>query len=122
MYDGFNFDSFFDLPDKALPPNCEYYFNVLFIAIEVPEGSLNGIIEFNDMSHIKDSRPVCLYFYEGETKTWNIEATPHTVVEFNTKTREVCWYDMLDFETKSPWKIDPIEEDFDYDDDDDEYE
>lgn len=125
MYNGFCFDSFFELPEQALPRNCEYYFNVLFISVGLPVGELEritgveGLWEINDLSRIKDPRPICTYFYESEdAHTWNIEATPHTVVEVNTKSNEVCWYDMLDFETKSPWAIDPIEEDFNYDDED----
>ena len=126
MYDGFYFDSFFDIPESALPRNCEYYFNVLFIEVELPEGELEkitgmeGLDEFSDISRIKDPRPICVYYYEDkDAHTWNIEATPHTVVEFNTKTKEVSWYDMLDFNTESPWAIDPVEEDFDYDDEND---
>jgi len=126
MYDDFYFDNFFDLPEKALPQNCEYYFNVLMIEVEVPTGELAkvancpGLWEFTDMSRIKNPRPICIYYYESDdAHTWNIDTTPHTVVEFNTKTREMSWYDMLEFETESPWAIDPIEEDFDYDDDDD---
>lgn len=122
MYDGFYFDSFFDLPESALPRNCEYYFNVLFIGVKLPEGELEkitgmeGLDEFSDISRIKDPRPICVYYYEDkDTHTWNIEATPHAVVEFNTKTNEVSWYDMLDFDTESPWAIDPVKEDFDYD-------
>ena len=125
MYNGFLFDSFFDLPEQALPRDCEYYFNVLHITVAVPTGELqkitgvSGIWEFSDISRVKDPRPICMYFYEDENvKTWDIAATPHTVVEHNIKINEVCWYDMLDFETKEPWKIDPIEEDFNYEDDD----
>lgn len=127
MYDGFYYDNFFDLPEQALPRNCEYYFNILYISVEVPEGELEkitgmkGLWELNDISRIKDPRPICVSYYETEgVHTWNIEAFPHTVVELNTKTNEVSWYEMLDFETKTPWEIDPIEEDFDYEDDDEE--
>ena len=124
MYDGFYFDSFFDLPWQALPQNCEYYFNVMFIAVALPPGELakisgvEGLWEITDISKIKEPRPMCVYYYEDDSAhTWDIDVTPHTVVEINTKTNEMAWYDMLDFETESPWAIDPIEEDFDYDED-----
>lgn len=127
MCDGFYFDSFFDLPERALPQNCEYYFNVLMIEVEVPIGALEkitgtkGMWEFTDLSRITDPRPICMYFYETDNvNTWNIYATPHVVVEFNTKTHEMSWYDMLNFKTETLWAIDPIEEDFDYDDEQDE--
>lgn len=127
MYDGFLFDSFFELPDHALPQNCEYYFNILTIEVAVPIGTLQKICnatDLEDISRIKDSRPIFMYIYEDEEcDDWEYEATPHTVVEVNTKTNEISWYDMLDFETERPWAIEPIEEDFDYDEweDDDWY-
>jgi len=123
MYDGFYFDSFYDLPPKALPKDCEYYFNVLYLAVSVPPGTFGSTWEFTDISRIKDPRPICVYYYEDpDVDDWEIEANPHAVVEINTKTREVVWYDMIDFETEKPWLIEPIGEDFDYEESDEEEE
>ena len=121
MYDGFYFDSFFDIPNQALPQNCEYYFNILVISIAVPVGTLEGVESIDDLSRIKNARPLYLSIYESEEckKDWEISVYPHSVVEVNTKTNEVSWYDMIDFETERPWAIEPIEEDFDYEEDDD---
>lgn len=123
MSNWFFFDTFFDLSPNSLPRDCEYYFNVLTIEVAVPIGTLshklNGLASLDDVSLIKDARPRYMYIYERDDVEgeWEIECTPHTVVEINTKTNEVSWYDMLDFETESPWMIDPIDEDFDYDED-----
>lgn len=122
MYDGFSFDTFFDLPDSSLPRHCEYYFNVLVINAAVPQGTLReltgeNIDNYEDISRIKDARPIYLYVYEDEDITEpEVEYNPHSVVEVNTKTFEVSWYDMIDFETERPWAIEPVEENFDYDD------
>lgn len=60
--------------------------------------------------------------YEDEERDmWELESMPHTVIEVNTKTNEISWYYMIDFETERPWAIEPIEEDFNYDDDDDDF-
>lgn len=124
MYDGFYFDNFFDLPEQALPQDCEYYFNVTVFEVAGPIGWLAerlGIKEtqlVDDISHVKDPRPIYICFYEEEgLDKIEIEAFSHTVIEVNMHTREVCWYDMLDFETERPWAIEPIEEDF-YDEED----
>ena len=125
MWDGFYFDGFFDLPESALPKHCKYYFNILTITVGVPVGTLKtltgmDIREYDDISKVTDPRPIYLYIYEKEElEDWEIEANSHTVIEVNTKTNEISWYDLIDFETKRPWAIEPIEEDFDYDDDDD---
>lgn len=115
---------FFDLDPQSLPRDCEYYFNILVITVAVPVGSLpEAIWEASDISRLKDARPIYLYVYEDEETTEEqIDAYPHCVVEVNTKTDEISWYEMIDFETERPWDIEPIEEDFDYEegDDDDE--
>ena len=64
--------SFFDIPEKALPQNCEYYFNILTITVGVPVGTLQktyGTTEFHDLSRLKDARPIYLYMYEDEFRT-----------------------------------------------------
>ena len=111
--------NFFDISPAALPQDTEYYFNVLVIICHVgPKTLQEGLTRVEDISKIKDPRPVCCIWFEDEDIPEGgvgIELFDHAVVEVNNKTGEVCWYEMLDFDCKHLFSIEPILEDYDGD-------
>ena len=117
------FNYFFNLPMEALPRDTEYYFNVLiFICCVKAETFINNLTRVEDISRVKEPRPICVLWCvddEVPENTVTVEYFDHAVVEVNTKTNEVCWYDMLDFDCERLFAIEPILEDFN---EEDEYE
>jgi hypothetical protein len=56
---------------------------------------------------INSPKPSIFHFYIDPTieYEWEIEAFPHSVVEITPK-GVISFYDMIDFDTEDPWRID----------------
>lgn len=110
--------NFFDEDPMSLPCDAQYYFNVLVrtiavhpsVAQEVLGGQTEEVIFTED---ITSPRPTVTYCYIDdeldEDTEFEIECFPHCVVEIS-ESLGVSWWDMLDFDTDDPWRIDLDEE------------
>lgn len=105
--------SFFDEEYLALPSDGQYYFNVLVFCIGVnPNKAIEvlgrGVQEVTYIDSINDARPHAEFFFIDETLAddvpYQIEEFQHCVVEVSEQLG-VSWYEMLDFDTEDPWRI-----------------
>lgn len=106
--------NFFNEDPDTLPIDGQYYFNILVrtIAINplVAEQYLGkGIDEACYIEKLTDPRPQLFYcFVDDELNPdidYEIESYPHCVVEVSEQLG-VSWWEMLDFDTEDPWRID----------------
>ena len=108
---------FFDIEPEGFPAGAQFFFNLVIGIIVIPENSTLlplDIIDYWYLGGISSSRPFAIHIYRDERATYNlIDAFPHCVLELD-KTGEICWYDLVDYETNDPWELTPTIEDFDY--------
>ena len=111
--------NFFDEDPMSLPRDAQYYFNVLVRIIGIHPSLANevlgkGIEEVCYIEDIAEPRPTITYCFTDESldedTEFEIECFPHCVVEVS-QSLGVSWWDMLDFDTDDPWRID-LEEEF----------
>ena len=110
---------FFDIDADGFPKGAQFYFNLIITTIMIPINSTYlplDIIDYWYLGGITGSRPFAIHIYrDGQQKTSQfIETYPHCVLEIDPS-GEICWYDMVDYDTKDPWDVTPIIEDFDHD-------
>lgn len=105
--------NFFDIEPAALPQRSQYFFNIVVRIISVnPEVTrqalgIEGVDSICDIEHIMDSRPYILYIDTDEEKEfgeYSYEEYSHCVVEVSPF--EVSWYNMLDSDVNTRWRID----------------
>lgn len=106
--------TFFDNHPQHLPYDGEYYFNILVTCIALqPELAKEvfpqqEIVDIWDLDKITEARPQVVHIYSDETLSqdidFEIQCFPHTVVEISQK-YGISFYDMIDFDTEEPWKI-----------------
>lgn len=105
---------FFEEPYLSLPKDAQYYFNVLIICIALAPDYAeelfgnNSIVDLWDIQRVNDARPVAIHTYVSRNLNkdfdYEIECFPHQVVEV---TDNVAFYDMIDYDTDDPWRLDP---------------
>lgn len=107
---------FFDESEYDLPKDAQYYFNILVICVAVsPRYAQNifdkDIIDIWDIQQITNPRPNVVHVFVDkhidEDIDFLIECFPHSVVEIDQQ--KIGFYDMIDFDTNDPWRIDPYE-------------
>lgn len=109
---------FYNIPEHGLPQNGQYYFNILVICIAIkPDWRLEifGNSQINDvwyLDNITSVRPYVYHFYieqelinDKDNVDFYIEAYPHCVVEIRDD-YNICFYEMIDFDTDDLWEID----------------
>lgn len=113
--------NFFDEDPKNFQQSAQYYFNVLVKTIAIHPNLARQIFNTNIeeiffIDKITSPRPNIIYCFIDdeldEDTEFEIEYFPHCVVEVSEITGVTC-YDMLDFDTDDPWRIDLDEEEFD---------
>lgn len=114
--------NFFDEDPMSLPRDGQYYFNILVRTIAVNPRCAEQYLgkDIDEMCFIEkltDPRPQMYYCFVDdeldEDLDFEIECFPHCVVEVS-KSLGVSWWEMLDFDTEDPWRIDmEYEEDCD---------
>lgn len=111
--------NFFDLDPGSFSKSSQFYFNVLVINVAISpqyakEYFGNELIyEINYLEKLTDTRPTYIHFYVDELDEdaeFEMSYEPHCVVEVDRR-NNVYWYDMLDFMTDDPWRIDTYDED-----------
>lgn len=107
---------FFDIDADGYPYGAQFFFNIAIAAIAIPVKSNLlplGIENYWYLGAITDSRPYAIHIYREERISHNkVETFPHCVLELD-RTGEICWYDLIDYETDDPWELTPTLEDFD---------
>lgn len=112
--------SFFDEEPMSLPRDGQYYFNILVVCIGVSpqlmqENGFSDLLDIWDIQELTEPRPKIIHIYQDECLDEDIEYEmtyfPHCVVEVSPSLG-VSWWDMLDFETDDPWRIDSDEENY----------
>lgn len=110
---------FYQFSPDSLPKGAQYYFNILVVTFvlspqfqqeeEVISGEVDDIWF---LDNLLDARPYIVHVYVDEEIDWEeedvdfmIDYEPHCVVEVG-QNGEICWYDMIDFDTEDPWRID----------------
>lgn len=97
----------------------EYYFNVLVTTIAINQNCTNryldsGINEITYIEKITSPKPQIVYcFVDNELDKdleYEILNFPHCVVEVDAE-KGIYWWNMIDFDTDDPWRIDLDEED-----------
>lgn len=110
--------NFFEEDPMSLPQDGQYYFNILVktIAINPQQAEQylgKGIDEIVYIDQITGPRPYIFYCYIDDELDkdieYEIEYIPHCVVEVS-ESLGVSWWEMLDFDTEDPWRIDLDEE------------
>lgn len=120
---------FYDMPQSRMPESSSYYFNISVICIGISTqdaneyGLTDGIQEIWYLDNITNSHPSITKVYieedldiiingeedEDYQNVLEVELSiycyPHQVVEI-TKDNEIFHYDLIDFETHDPWRID----------------
>lgn len=105
--------NFFDEDPMSLPRDGQYYFNILVRTIAVNPSLAKKIFpekidEICFIGDITQPRPCVTYtFIDDELDDdieFEIECHPHCVVEIS-QSLGVSWWDMLDFDTNEPWRI-----------------
>ncbi len=113
--------NFFDEDPMALPRDAQYYFNIVVRTIGVnpqyAEKYLgDNVDEICFLDKLTDPRPQMFYFFIDDEldkdMEYEIESYPHCVVEVSEQLG-VSWWEMIDFDTEDPWRIDLNEEDCD---------
>lgn len=120
--------TFYEIDPLDFPEGAQFYFNLVVATIEISYESdilPKEIYDYWYLGGIKESRPFAIYIYRyhgKENNMYNVETYQHCVLEIDPN-QEVCWYEMLDYETEDPWDPTPELEDFDdWDEEDDDYE
>lgn len=117
---------FYEIDPLGFPEGAQFYFNLVIATIEISyESDLlpKEIYDYWYLGGIRDSRPFAIYIYRYSQKAnndkYDITIYEHCVLEIDPN-QEVCWYEMVDYDTEDSWDPTPIIEDFDYWDEDDE--
>lgn len=106
---------FFDEPYSQLPQDAQYYFNVLILCIAVSpqfaqEMFQNNIVDMWDIQKVTDARPIAVHIYIthhiNKDFDYEIQCLPHQVLEIDPKIG-VSFYEMIDYNTDDPWRLDP---------------
>lgn len=108
---------FYDIPEHGLPKNSQYYFNIFVICVAIrPDCGLEifGNSQINDIWYLDDitaARPYVYHFYveqelvdDEDNADFYIEGYPHCVVEIQDN-YNICFYEMIDFDTDDLWEI-----------------
>lgn len=111
---GFLDMNFFDIKPSSLPEGAQYFFNILVITIAVTPEIWEELIGNLSIQHIwyaedltaPEPQAICLYQEEEmeEDCDFEIAMYPHRVVELYNN--DIAWYDMIDFDTDDPWRLD----------------
>lgn len=106
---------FFDEPYSQLPQDAQYYFNVLILCIAISpqfaqEIFQNNIVDMWDIQKVTDARPIAIHIYIthhiNKDFDYEIQCLPHQVLEIDPKIG-VSFYEMIDYNTNDPWRLDP---------------
>lgn len=112
---------FFDIVPEGFPAGAQFFFNLAIATIAIPLQSIllpPGIEDYWYLGGVTESRPFAIHIYRDERVSKDVvETFPHCVLELDP-TGDICWYDLIDYETDDPWELNPTLEDFDYDDED----
>ena len=114
--------TFFDTNLASYPSNTKFFFNILVIYCIIPNTQIlpDSIINYWNLEHVTDACPYVIYIEQiNNNKIPSIiDYYPHSVIGI-TPTQEVIWCeDLIDYYTENDWKIEPILEDLQGDDDD----
>lgn len=120
---------FYEIDPLGFPEGAQFYFNLVIATIEISYDSdllPKEIYDYWYLGGIKDARPFAIYIYRfsnhAKDNPYQVELYQHCALEIDPN-QEVCWYDMVDYETEDPWDPTPMMEDFyDEEDDEDDYE
>lgn len=105
---------FFDEPYLDLPEKAQYYFNILIISIAISpqyaqEIFQNKAISLWDIQGVNDPRPIAIHIYTSyhinKDFYYEVQCIPHQVLEVNEN--EISFYEMIDYDTSDPWRLDP---------------
>lgn len=105
---------FFDEPYLDLPEKAQYYFNILIISIAISpqyaqEIFQNKVINLWDIQGVNDPRPIAIHIYTSyhinKDFDYEVQCIPHQVLEVNEN--EISFYEMIDYDTSDPWRLDP---------------
>lgn len=116
---------FFDFDANAFPQGAQFFYNIVIAIIVIPYDSnilpLN-ILDYWYLDALCASRPFAIHIYRDATARsdggFDVETYPHCTLELDPN-YEVCWYNLIDYDTEDPWDLTPILEDFDYNEEDD---
>jgi hypothetical protein len=103
--------SFFSKSPCLLPEGAKYFFNILVINIGINYDNLseffnNGSCSAWYLDAINNPRPYVIHFFASSTPyDWELIGYPHCVIEI-TPEQKISFYEMLDFGTSDPWRID----------------
>ena len=115
---------FFDIEPWRHMKGSQFFFNVLVFYIMLPLSSNllpEGVFDYWYLGSLTESRPYAFYFFRtsqlNKEIEYEIESYPHSVIQITPEQQVLC-YDMVDYDTLDPWNVEPILEDFDYDEED----
>ena len=95
---------FFDIIPEGFPAGAQFFFNLAIATIAIPLKSTLlplGIDDYWYLGAVTESRPFAIHIYRDERVTSNdVETFPHCVLELDP-TADICWYDLVDYETVS---------------------
>ena len=120
--------TFYEIDPLGFPEGAQFYFNLVIATIEISYESdilPKDIYDYWYLGGIREARPFAIYIYRYHEKKndnyYDVTAYEHCVLEID-ENQEVCWYEMVDYETEDPWDPTPTMEDFDDgEDDEDDY-
>ena len=105
---------FFDIDPMGFPQGASFYYNLVILVISIPFDSTVMPKEFYDLWYIggiTETRPFAIYFFRDPNyKKYDYELYSHCVLEID-ENGEICWYDMIDYDTEDPWILEPIIDD-----------